>query len=219
MSWLSPKIIITFRLITIVLVVMLFASWLDLLPSTETIDARNRSQLCDAIAVSIVEPLRSNQQDRLDSLVDAIVSRNPEILSIGVRGSDGLLVNTTTEHRKWWRNKDKAVDELSVPLEAGNQIWGEIEFVFESRAEAKNFFGFSNFSWLLIFVSASAGVFFMVYLGTVMKSLSPDKSQNVRKTLDILTEGLLVIDVRGRIAIVNQVFCTITGTQQERVAS
>ena len=214
MSWLSPKILITFRLITIVLVVMLFASWLNLLPSAETIDARNRAKLCDTIAVSIVEPLRNNQRDRLDTLVNAIVSRNPDILSIGVRGSNGLLVNTTTEHVKWWRTKNKAVDELSVPLEAGSQTWGEIEFVFVARSEAKNYFGLSNFSWLLIFVSASAGVFFMVYLGTMMKSLSPGKNQ-VRKTLDILTEGLLVINVKGRIAIVNQVFCTITGTEQE----
>jgi len=37
----------------------------------------------------------------------------------------------------------------------------------------------------------------------------------VRKTLDILTEGLLVINVKGRIAIVNQVFCTMTGSKQE----
>ena len=216
MSWLSPKIQITFGLVSIVLVVLVFASWLNFLPSSERVDVQARAQLRDAIAVSILDPIRNGQHGRVDSLVDAFVTRNPEIVSIGVRAKNGALINATSEHAMWWGKGYKTVDEQPVPLAVGDNNWGQIEFVFLSSDSAvTNFLGFSNFSWMLIFVSTSAAVFFMVYLGTTMKSLAPTKSQNVRKTLDILTEGLLVINVSGRIAIVNQVFCTITRTKQE----
>ena len=180
------------------------------------LEARSRAQLRYAIAVSVAEPLRRDQQTRVDLMVTDYVSRNPEILSIGVRSKNGILVNATSEHAKWWGTDSKIVEQRNVPLDIGSQSWGQIEFVFvSSDSSATNFLGLSNFSWLLIFVATTVAVFFMIFLGTIMKTLAPDKSQNVRKTLDILTEGLLVINVGGRIAIVNQVFCNITRTEQE----
>ena len=216
MSWLSPKIKLTFGLVSIVLIVLMFASWLNFLPSAERLESKAREKLREAIAVSILDPLRDGQQDRVDSLASAFVARNPEILSIGVRSKNGKLVNTTSEHAKWWGKENNAVNQSHFRLKVGDQDWGQIEFVFVPSNSAKtNTLGLSNFLWLLIFVSTSVAVFFMVYLGTTLNSLTPVKSQTVRKTLDILTEGLLVINISGRIAIVNQVFCTITGTQQE----
>ena len=218
MSWLSPKIQITSGLISILLVVLAVASCFKFWPSAERLEAQARAQLRYAIAVSIAEPLRQGKRDQVNSLVNNFATRNPEILSIGVRTNNGSLLNTTSEHKNLWGKKNKAVEEQTVPLDIGNQKWGDVEFVFVSGdSAATNFLGLSNFSWLTIFVSTTAAVFFMVYLGMMLKRFTPPKSQNVRKTLDILTEGLLVINVSGRIAIVNQVFCTITGTQQEEL--
>ena len=203
-------------LVSIVLVVLMVASRLNFLPSADRIDAQARAQLCDAIAVSIVDPLKNGQASRVDHLVNEFVNRNPAIVSIGVRSTGGQLVNSASEHARWWGTGNKAVEETAVSLDVGDRSWGQVEFVFVSRdSSATNFLGISKFSWLLIFVSTSVAVVFMVFLGTMINGLTPAKSQNVRKTLDILTEGLLVINVSGRIAIVNQVFCNITGTQQE----
>ena len=163
----------------------------------------------------MVGPLRDGQRDRVDALAGAMVARNPNLLSIGVRSEDGVLINATSEHGEWWGKHSSEVDEKAVSLDVGETSWGRIEFVFTSdQSSVTNFFGLSNFSWLLIFVSATAAIFFMIYLGS-SKKLKPVKGQEVRKTLDILTEGLLVINVAGRIEIVNQVFCTITGAKQE----
>jgi len=195
--------------------VLVFASWLNFFPSGAKI-AQSRDQLCDAIAVSIAGPLQNRQQDRVDALVSEFSTRNPDIISIAVRSTGGTLIHATSEHAKWWGTGDVLVDEKQVSLSNGSLEWGQIEFVFVSNGSSKaNFLQLSNFTWLLVFVSTSIAVFFMVYLGTMLKSLGPAKNQNVRKTLDILTEGLLVINVSGRIEIVNQVFCTITGTEQE----
>ena len=216
MSWFSPKIKITLALVSIVLVVLVAASCFKFMPSAEKLNAESRAQLRYAIAVSIAEPLRSGKHGYVNALVSDFVKRNPKILSIGVRASNGRLINTTNDHEKWWGADDRAVEEQTVPLDINNHRWGDVEFAFvSSDSSDTNFLGLSNLAWLLVFVSTSAALFFMVYLGTMLKSLSPVKSQKVRETLDILTEGLLVINVNGRIAIVNQVFCTITGTEQE----
>ena len=196
--------------------VMVSASYVNLLPSKQSHDVRARAQLCDAVAVSVLEPLQKHESAKVDALVETIVQRNPDMLSIGIRSANGRLVSHAGEHAKCWE-ATSGVEKLSpMPLMNGNHSWGQIEFTFKQLSKSEgNYLGLSDFSWLLIFVSASAAVFFMVYLGPLMKALTPTKSQSVRKTLDILTEGLLVINVSGRIAIVNQVFCTITGTKQE----
>ena len=198
------------------MLVMVSASYVNLLPSKQSHDVRARAQLCDVVAVSVLEPLQKHESAKVDALVETIVQRNPDMLSIGIRSANGRLVSHAGEHAKCWE-ATSGVEKLSpMPLMNGNHSWGQIEFTFKQLSKSEgNYLGLSDFSWLLIFVSTSAAVFFMVYLGPLMKALTPTKSQSVRKTLDILTEGLLVINVSGRIAIVNQVFCTITGTKQE----
>ena len=195
---------------------MVLASYVKLLPSKQSHDIRARAQLCDVIAVSVLGPLQKQQSAKVDALVETIVQRNPDMLSIGIRSANGRLVSHAGEHTKCW-DATSGVQKLSpILLMNGNHSWGQIEFTFKQLSKSEgNYLGLSDFSWLLIFVSTSAAVFFMVYLGPFLKALAPTKSQSVRKTLDILTEGLLVINVSGRIAIVNQVFCTITGAKQE----
>ena len=114
-SWLSPKIQITFGLVAIVLVVMVFASWLHLLPSNQEVNDRSRSQLCDAIAVSILEPLQRGERNKVASILETIASRNPNISSLGIRDGNGLLVSGTDDHAICWAN-DSDVKKLSIPL-------------------------------------------------------------------------------------------------------
>ena len=196
--------------------VLVVASGLNLLPSEQSQDNQGRTQLCDAVAVSVLEPLQKRQSAKVAALIGAIVERNPNMLSIGIRSADGRLFAQAGEHARCWAAASGVEKHPPIPLVSGTQNRGQIEFTFvQSHNSPENKLGLSDFSRLLIFVAASAAVFFMVYLGAMLKIITPTKSRNVRKTLDILTEGLLVIDVNGRIAIVNQVFCTITGTKQE----
>ena len=197
------------------MLVMVFASSLNLIPSKQSHDVRTRGQLCDAIALSVLCPLQKKQNAEVNALIKAFVERNQDILSIGIRSANGQLISRAGNHDKCWEATSGVEKFAPIPLMNGRHSWGQIEFAFkESPKSAQNYFGLSDFSRLLIFVATSAAIFFMVYLGTMLQALAP-KSQNVRKTLDVLTEGLLVINVSGRIAIVNQVFCTITGTEQE----
>ena len=198
------------------MLVMGFASYLKLLPAKQFHDVRARRQICEVVAVSVIDPLEKRQSAKVDALVREIVGRNPDMLSIGVRAANGQLVNQAGKHAECWA-ATSGVEKLSpLPLMNGSHKWGQIEFTFKHRAKAaKNYLGLSDFSCLLVFVGTSAGVFFMIYIGAIMKVLTPVKGQEVRKTLNILTEGLLVINVSGRIAIVNEVLCSITGTKQE----
>ena len=57
----------------------------------------------------------------------------------------------------------------------------------------------------------------MIYLGSMLPQLDPSKAvpSRVRSVLDTLSEGLLVLDVNGRIELANQVFTEVTGIDQE----
>jgi len=157
-SWLTPKIQLTFGLVTIVMVVMVFASWLNLLPSRQNADGEARGRLCDAVAVSVLGPLKKNQRSEVQAIVSQIAVRNPEINSIAVRAKTGQLITSTENHQEFWTADEGSVQKFSVPLLDGKRQWAQLEFAFIPGASIeKNFWGLSNFSWLLVFVSTSIG--------------------------------------------------------------
>lgn len=109
---------------------------------------------------------------------------------------------------------DQKTHTVEVPLTLARSHWGTIEFAFagdRSSLVAK----FANNS-LLPFVCffLVAGMFSYTFLMArvmgVFKSTQvvPDR---VRRALDTLAEGLLVLDDRGKIVLANQAFSNVTG--------
>ena len=119
------------------MLVLVAASYLKLLPAEQSHDVKTRSQLCDVVALSVLDPLQKKQVRKVDALVESIVARNPDMLSIGIRSTNGRLISQAGEHDKSW-TATSGVEKLPpLTLRNGGHDWGQIEFTFKQLSTSK----------------------------------------------------------------------------------
>lgn len=213
MRWITTKIRLTIGLVGIMLMVYMAATVMNLVPSTEADRLQSRVDYCESLAVSGSLLIQNNRFGILETIVEQSVTRNRELRSVGVRNRHNRLVVQTASHNKLWDSDIDQIDpntKLSVPLISGRDAWGKIEFTFHSLHgdDTGSMFAFSPWSRLAIFMGASTFILYLIYLGYMLTQLNPSKTvpKRVRNALDNLTEGLLVLDTRGRIVLANQAF-------------
>lgn len=200
---------------------ILASHWLGFLPDSASLAMRARESLGETIAISAANQLRDDQAADLESALKAIVNRNPELVSVGVRGNERGLVVGTAGHLKAWR--DSASDSgtrLLVPISVDGLPWGRVELCFTERQRT---------AWartlhhpvlrMLVFFCVAGVLVYAVFVVRVMRlfvstQVIPDR---VRQALDTLAEGLLVLDEKGRIVLANRSFAETVGVPAQEL--
>ncbi|MEM7456033.1 MAG: ATP-binding protein [Planctomycetota bacterium] len=221
MRLLTTKIRLAVGLVGIMLVVFMAATAMQLVPGTESSRLRARCDYCESIAISSSLLIQNNQFGMLDTVLQQAVLRNKDLRSIGVRNShDRLIIETESHIELWGEEVDPENNtQLSVPLLSGNRQWGRIEFTFCSMREGRGIFGMTRWTRLALFMGASTFILYLIYLGYMLTQLNPSKTvpNRVRNALNNLTEGLLVLDTKGRIVLANEAFCQIVKMHADKL--
>ena len=219
MRWLTTKIRLTTGLIGILLLVIQAASIMRLLPSADQERIRSRAHLAESVSVSATLLIRNDQHRMLKTMIDQVVRQSNEIKAIRVSDKMGRHTFESAGYTNPSENDTLAVDaQLAISLFRGNQRWGMIHFAFTPLRSGLS-------AWLtpttrfVIFVAASTFILYMIYLGTMLTQLNPTKTvpNRVRSALDNLSEGLLVLDRKGRVVLANQVFCESMNVDSEHL--
>lgn len=149
----------------------------------------------------------------LDPMLQEIRSHDPDLLSIGLRRADGVLVASTPGHQQSWQPPAGELSTLTavvVPLYSGQgQTWGAMELHFKDLAPRTVWDWLRQPTSIMIVALSSVGfIAFYLYLRRVLQHLDPTRAipDRVRAAFDTLTEGLLVLDTRGHILLVNSSF-------------
>ena len=214
---------ITISLVAMTLTTLLSAHLLGLIPSERDAIMRGRSSLCESIAIQFSVFALRGDNEAMDTSLKAIVSRNSEIRSVGLRRTDGTLVIATDTHAQTWPVSHQELStetHMYVPIFQGSLRWGTVEVCFvppESVGWAGRFM--HPLVALCLFFVACTLLVFGGYLKKVLTQLNPSKviPQRVRSALDTLTEGLLLLDPQGRIVLANQSFANTTGCPLEEL--
>ena len=221
MRWLTTKIRLTIGLVGILMLLFCAATVMDMVPSTEKAELEGRSELCESIAITSSLMLQKNRLLDLDAVLTQTVKRNPQITSIGLRNEAGRLVVDTNGHQKHWQRAEADADSTSkatIGLYARNMPWGDIEYTFVSRDESTWTSWFTD-KWnrFTVFICAGSGILYLIYLGYMLTMLNPSKTvpKRVKDALDIFSEGLLVIDTRGRVVLANPSFLQSVEKKQD----
>ena len=134
MKILSPHTRIAAGLSGAVVAILCCASLIGLLPNMEDSEARARAELCETTALTSSALLVRGDFQGMSQILAALVDRNPDILSIGVRRPDGRLFSSTGEHEADWlplANGKSTAEQMQVPLyRSGTDKWGTIEVHF-----------------------------------------------------------------------------------------
>jgi diguanylate cyclase (GGDEF)-like protein/PAS domain S-box-containing protein len=165
------------------------------------------------LAVQVRKILNDNQEaPHLQSVLVELVEQTGDIVSLAVRRDSGVIFAATPLHEKSWEAPPLGASTLNavvVPLNAGTKRWGQLEVGFRSPWPSSVMGWMKNPTvQLIVSLSAASFVAFYLYLRRVLQHLDPSKAipERVRVAFDTLTEGLLVLDIEGKILMANSAF-------------
>ncbi len=224
MRWLSARLRISLAMASVVVVFISLASTFGMMPDPDRATLRGRARLCESMALSGSALVARGDVQAMQTLLQAVVDRDPELQSVGVRTVDGQLLMAAGPHAEHWSSlsEDRSTPEqMQVPIyQTGDQKWGTVEFRFRAMHNAGTW-GFltSPFAGFLAFVSAASFLAFALILRAVLKHLDPSKAvpRRVREALDNLAEGLLILDTKDQILLANSAFASVVGMPPEKL--
>lgn len=221
-TWFTTRLRITAGLAGLVMLSYLAMTINEYFPNEEKSIQARRAALCENIAVNSSLLIQLNAWGALQSSVNLSAERSSDLLSIGVRNSRGRLTSASPGHVEIWGQgpEDSQRDRLArylVPVFANDKEWGQLEFCLAPLEDARMpawgaFFYRLRFP---LFLFCSCFITFFIYLGSMLTQLDPRKTvpNRVKAALDNLTEGLLVLDVKGRIVLANEAFLSKVGAE------
>lgn len=189
---------------------------MGLIPDTNRLNNRSRSQRCDALAVTTAGMIRSGDWANLEATLWTLAHRDPELLSIGLRTDKGVLRIDSGKHRELWREAlgKPGYATVHVPITLNKRRWGQLEFCFASD-QTTGFLGWFDqpIIKILAFFMFFGSLVYSLFIGRALGifesvQVVPDR---VRQALNTLAEGLLVLDEREKIILANQAFASKVG--------
>lgn len=208
---LTPAARISLGLIALSVTLVLLA---DLVMGFLPDEARwqERTQLRSAEALAIQVGIIADQPEALGRTLRSVVSRDTALLSVALRDGEGKLIAVAGEHEKHWQPlvADKPQrGRFSIPMYRNGVHWGNVEIVYRNATVAGWRAWLNAPSLKITGLLVSLGFFaYFLYLRRVLQHLDPSSvvPDRVRMAFDVLTEGVMVLDARGRVVLVNEAF-------------
>ncbi len=203
---------VSLGLACITLSAFLAAVWIGLVPNPYRTALEARARLCETLAVQFCTTPPQELVAAFHTLAPLVVERNPDIRSLCVRSSNGHVLAATENHTSLWKDlpaNKSSETHVQVPIFEGNYQFATFEICL-SPLTAKGLYGY------LVQIQFPAAAFvalvgflaYSVYLRRVLRHLDPSSviPARVKNVLDVLSDGVVMTDERGRIVLANEAF-------------
>ncbi len=207
----SPQLRLAIGLVTLLLSAVFVADLIGFLPRPDDQIRESRKILGESLAVQLSGAAADGSTSVIESTLEQIVQRNAEIEFAGLLRADGRTVATFGQGGEAdGLGRDlSTLDDLVIPIFEGATRWGEARLGFAPVAD-----------WGLRFVGIPTGTLqFALFLGIVcllifyffmrkaLSELNPTKAvpERVNSAFNVLAEGVLILDEKGRIVLVNEI--------------
>jgi PAS domain S-box-containing protein len=208
-------------LASITLSILFAAQVLGLVPDPNPAILDGRRALCEAIAIQCSLAVQRNDLAAVEVTTAAILERQPDILSAGIRSTDGKLLMRLGDHDEHWgdfQGPGSTDSRMRVPVAQSDGPWGTVEVCFRplETQGLRSLLGGSMLP-LAAFMLLTGFAMTYLYLRAIFRqsSRSIDAQsvvpERVRDTLNTLVEGVLVLDKDQRIALANDAFARTVG--------
>lgn len=209
-------------LVSMLVSVMMLTVFAGIGPDAKKATAFGRAALCESIGLNSSILFRRGDISGIEGILKSLVERNVDLLSAGIRQTDGTMRFEVGDHTEHWNVKTGYSTEthVQVPLRNAESLWGTVELRFVP-IQKLGWQGTIQSPWFqyTTLVSCLSFFAFYFYLGKVLKQLDPSNAipKRVRAALDTLAEGLLVTDKKGRVVLANEAFARWTGKDSEKL--
>lgn len=199
--------------LTLLTICMIFgAEMLGFIPDKSKFMLDSRKQVSEALAIQFSLSASEQEPRKLEKMLSALIKRNADILSAGIRLQNGQLIFQVGDHVKEWADYDKLKStstHLVVPLFRNSETWGDIEFKFVPlKGESfDDFFEHPTFK-IAIFILVIGFFVYLAFMLRTLKMLDPAAvvPDRVNAALDMLAEGVIILDEREQIVLANKAF-------------
>ncbi len=208
----SPVFRLSIGLILLTVSLLLIGDLLGVIPDQKHAEFTARKTISESLAVQVSSSIAQGHMDSVTDTIHSLQARNESILSAGLRTDDGRLISSAGDHISYWKPTDKNVStatHVQVPIHNESGRWGALEISFKPLgANDFELFNGGSIVTVILFISLSGFIAYWLFLKRALNELDPSAvvPDRVRAALDVLAEGLAMLDTKGRIVFLNTAF-------------
>jgi diguanylate cyclase (GGDEF)-like protein len=172
-----------------------------------------RKKICETLAVQFSELAEAGEIDTIQKSMRSLVEGNADVMSTALVNVEGEILSSAGDHAKFWQppgGHSSTPTHAQVPIFSGDEQWGTVEVSFAKTA--------LDFSGLLedplvrfmTFLALAGFAGYMFFMKKSLKDLDPKAviPDRVRSALDLLAEGVVMVDQKGDIVLANLAFAS-----------
>jgi diguanylate cyclase (GGDEF)-like protein/PAS domain S-box-containing protein len=204
---LTPAVRITLGIVALTLGLLAFADLLGFIPDSKRSVIEQRQRLSEMVSIQVAMAVKNQNFLAVQGLVWSTVERNDDVVSAAVRRRDGVLMASHGDHEQHWNvNKGSTPTQISLPVSQGEGTSGNLELTF-TPIDSSTALGFlsKGILGLSIFVLLFGSMGYWFFLRRSLKYLDPSSAipARVRLAMNVLNNGVLILDEKGQIVLAN----------------
>ncbi len=208
----SPILRLTMGLILLTVSILIIGDLLGLTPDQKRAELAARKAIAEALAVQVSSEVAQGRFDVVRDTIRILQERNATVQSVGLRTADGRLVSVVGDHAEHWSltGEERSTSaNVQVPIYDQNGRWGALEVSFEPLDSfVSGIFKAGSPAAVIVFIVLAGFFAFWLFLKRALNELDPSAvvPDRVRAALDVLAEGLVILDRAERIVLANAAF-------------
>jgi diguanylate cyclase (GGDEF)-like protein/PAS domain S-box-containing protein/putative nucleotidyltransferase with HDIG domain len=217
MKLFGAKTRVAFGMVCLTVCVVMTAMSLGLIPDRYVMLMRERISLCKTVGLNASALVSRGNQEGAKELLQLFMASRKDVISAGIRRKDGRLWVDVGDHNRGWdvSTSDVSTDsQIKIPFVGARRNWGHLEVHF-MPLRSSGILGVlqSRTLQLVVFTSVSCFILYLIFLSRMLRGLDPSQAvpNRVRSALNVLAEGLLVIDQSERIMLANRALEDVLG--------
>lgn len=218
----SPAVRLTFGVVSLTLSLLLVADFLGFVPDGEKAVIEQRKHFAEMLSVQMSLATQKHDVAALQAILWAAVKRNDDLLSAGVRRKNLTLLVQFGDHQDQWgavNDTRNTSTRMSLPIIQGQESFGRVELRFKPVAGVGLLsFAKGKLLGLVLFVVIGGSFSYWFLLNRSLRYLDPSSvvPDRVRSALDVLANGVLIVDENECIVLANAAFIKKCGYSHKK---
>ncbi len=223
MGRLGPLLRISAGLVAVTASILLGLDLLGLVPIDRGRGLEARIVFCETLAAQVAAVSARGDLGPLRETLRMTLERNDEVRSIGLREPSGHLLVAVGDHTGLWDpelDSGSTPTHVRIPVIAQGQPWGEVEVRFDPLGAGGGLLGrllSDPMLRLIVPLGLLSLVAYAGFMGRTLRYLDPSAvvPARVQKALDVMAEGVMIVDEQETIVLANAALAQRLGEKPE----
>lgn len=180
-----------------------------------------RRTVSEALAVQYSLLASQHELPTIRESMKELVTRNRDVRSMALLNKEGHPLAAVGDHQHHWiqpTGDQSTIDHIQVPIYNGDTPWGTLQLAFAPVDTTGLDYLLTN-PWVhfLTFVTVLGYLGYLFFMKRTLRHLDPSVviPPRVKATLDVLDEGVVMLDKVGNVVLANDSFSRRIGRTHE----